>query len=101
MINVLIIFDYVEYRQLVTKVKRDHHEEKIKLMNDSINYVTDIIRKNEEILLNEDVHHINENTLDNNLENLEIVQKGEHQRQHNLNNPNLKKYKLWATTLWL
>ena len=54
MINVLIIFDYVEYRQLVTKVKRDHHEEKIKLMNDSINYVTDIIRKNEEILLNED-----------------------------------------------
>ena len=48
---------------------------------------------NREILLNEDVHHINENTLDNNLENLEIVQKGEHQRQHNLNNPNLKKYK--------
>ena len=47
---------------------------------------------NRKLLPNEDVHHIDGNTLNNDISNLEVKLKGPHQREHNLNNPNLRKY---------
>ena len=35
-----------------------------------------------EVLPNEDVHHIDENPLNNDISNLEIIMHGEHQRRH-------------------
>lgn len=46
---------------------------------------------------NEVVHHINENTLDNRIENLEVMDRGEHIRHHKigkLKNGNTKTHKL-------
>lgn len=40
---------------------------------------------------NECVHHINENTLDNRIENLEVVSPAEHVKIHHKNVPNKKK----------
>lgn len=39
-----------------------------------------------ELLLSEQVHHKNHNKLDNRIENLEIINKGEHQRKHAIEN---------------
>ena len=39
-----------------------------------------------ELLPNEDVHHIDENPLNNDISNLAIIKHGEHQRQHTLYN---------------
>lgn len=45
-----------------------------------------------ELSLNEDVHHIDGNPLNNNINNLQIRLKGEHQREHVLNNNIPRKY---------
>lgn len=55
LINMITVFDCTEYVSLLSQRHKGHiSSEKLDLMKESIDYVKDTIKKNEQILLNED-----------------------------------------------